>query len=91
MKLETDEALKIHIEGLQATLTKRNARIAELEAKLAEPVDVPEKVDKMVKNAYKRGWQDCARLMMEATKDTAQVLSKIRKDAFNLYVEGEKL
>ena len=91
MILETDEALKIHIEGLQATLTKRNARIAELEAKLAEPVDVPEKVKKMVSNAYKSGWKDCANLMMEATKDTAQVLSKIRKDAFDLYLQGDKL
>jgi len=81
------EALHIHIEGLQATLTKRNTRIAELEAKLADP----ELINNVaIRRAYKSGWKDCASRMMEASKDTALLLKAIRKDAYDLYLESEQ-
>jgi hypothetical protein len=81
------EALHIHIEGLQATLTKRNARIAELEAKLADP----ELINNVaVKRAYRNGWKACAGRMMEASKETALLLKEIRKDAFEIYLEGDR-
>jgi len=82
------EALQIHIEGLQATLTKRNARIAELEAKVAELKNNPEAaVSKQ--RAYREGWKACAGHLMETTRKTAVELGKIRKEAFRLYLEGE--
>jgi hypothetical protein len=90
VKLETDEALKIHIEGLQATLTKRNARIAELEAKIIEIKDNPI-VGAAEKAAYKKGWKDCAGHLMETANQAARGLKEIRKDAFRLYLEGDKL
>jgi len=90
MKLDTDEALKIHIEGLQATLTKRNARIAELEAKIIEIKDNPI-VGAAEKKAYKKGWQDCAGHLMQTTQIAARSLSEIRKDAFKLYLDGDSL
>jgi hypothetical protein len=89
--LDTDEALKIHIEGLQSTLGKRNARIKELEAKLAEPVDLPEKIEKMISKAYKQGWKDCASKLMDSTKEAAIKLGAIRKDAFDYYLKGEDI
>lgn len=89
MKLETDEALKIHIEGLQATLTKRNARIAELEAKLAKPVDLPEEVKKLLNKAYKEGWQACASHLVDTTRLMAGELAKVRKEAMNVYLKGD--
>lgn len=89
MELQTDEALKIHIEGLQATLTKRNARIAELEAKLSEPIDLPAKTQKLIDKAYKKGWKDCSSVLIENTRDAALQLGKIRKEAFRIYLQEE--
>lgn len=73
MKLDTDEALKIHIEGLQATLTKRNARILELETKLATPVDLPDEVKKKIDKAYARGWKDASMRFVQLSR-VAQTL-----------------
>lgn len=82
------ESLQIHIEGLQATLTKRNTRIAELEAKVTELKDNP--LAAMSKErAYKEGWKACAGHLMETTRKTALELGKIRKEAFRLYLEGD--
>ncbi len=88
MKLDDRESLVIHIEGLQATLTKRNARIAELEEKLGQPIDLPTKTQKLLNKAYKQGWKDCASVLMESTRDAALELGKIRRNAFRLYAEG---
>lgn len=82
------EALHIHIEGLQATLTKRNARIAELEAKVTELKDNPlAGVSK--ERAYREGWKACAGHLMETTRKTALELGKVRKEAFRLYLDGD--
>ena len=89
MKLETEEALKIHIEGLQATLTKRNARIAELEEKLTIPTPLEPEIEKRIKKAYKQGWQDCSTELMEITRNTARELTKVRKEAFRVYLQEE--
>lgn len=89
MELKTDDALKIHIEGLQATLTKRNARIAELEARLNEPIDFPEKVQKLIDKAYKKGWKDASNVLIENTRDAALELGKIRKEAFRIYLKED--
>lgn len=82
------EALIIHIEGLQAVLIKRNLRIAELEEKLANPELIN---NTAVTRAYRRGFKECASRMMDATRESALLLKDIRKDAFELYLEGDKL
>jgi hypothetical protein len=73
MKLETDEALKIHIEGLQATLTKRNARILELETKLATPIELAPELQKKIDKAYARGWKDASQRFVQLAR-VAQTL-----------------
>lgn len=88
--LDTDEALKIHIEGLQSTLGKRNARIKELEAIIAQPVDLPATVEKMLKKAYKEGWKACASNLLDATKVASENLGFISKKALDAYVSQEK-
>lgn len=88
MNLDSHEQLIIHIEGLQATLTKRNARIAELEQQYAK-ANKNILLDKAVKKAYKQGWQACAARLMEITRTTALELSEIRQEAWRAYSEGE--
>lgn len=88
MHLDTDEALKVHIEGLQATLTKRNARIADLEARLAIPVDLPENIQKMIDKAYKDGWEACSQELMEITREAAMNLGKVHKKASKFFMKG---
>ena len=83
------ESLLIHIEGLQATLTKRNARIAELEARVAELKNNPEAAISKDR-AYREGWKACAGHLMETTRKTALELGKIRKEAVRLYLDGDK-
>lgn len=84
------EALLIHIAGLETTLARRNARIAELEAKLTDPKVMDKELDRKLKAAYNRGWKECAAKLMEATRKAAVELSKVRKDALNVYLEGDK-
>ena len=83
------EAMSIHIEGLQVTLTKRNKRIEELEAQVAalkkSPITEP-----ALKKAYRNGWQDCAMHLKETAREAARKLREIDKKAFELYLEGEK-
>jgi predicted RNase H-like nuclease (RuvC/YqgF family) len=83
------EQLHIHIEGLQATLTKRNARIADLEAEVAAIRKNPA-ASAAEKKAYKQGWKDCAGHLMEATRRHALELAKVRKEAFDLYLKGRQ-
>lgn len=83
------EALLVHIEGLQATLTKRNARIAELEAQLTAGSDSP-LVERASRKAYRDGWEACAGHLMEATRVAAIALGKVRGDAWQVYLEAEK-
>lgn len=83
ISLDTVEKLQIHIEGLQATLTKRNARIAQLEAKLALPVDLGPELEKKLEKAYKTGWQKCARQFLQAAEE-------MKKLGSNVYYEQEK-
>jgi hypothetical protein len=82
------ERLHIHIEGLEGTLRKRNAKILDLEAKLADPslIDGP-----LVKRAYKDGWQACAQELMKATLDASTHLKQIKDQAFGVYLKGENL
>ncbi len=89
MNIETREQLIIHIEGLQATLTKRNARIEELEAQVEKLKKSPANKD-AERKGYKQGWKDCASHLMEITRKTALELREIRREAFDLYLNGDK-
>jgi cyclopropane fatty-acyl-phospholipid synthase-like methyltransferase len=82
------EQLIIHIKGLQQTLTERNARIAQLEKQLTK-AGMTARAEREIKKAYKQGWQACASLLMETTRKTALALSEVRKEAWQVYLEGE--
>ena len=82
------ESLLIHIEGLQATLAKRNARIVELEAKITKQGGKIQ-TELAIRKAYKKGWTDCAGKLIDITRQTALQLSEVRKEAWRIYSEGE--
>ena len=84
------EQHEVHINGLQATLTKRNERIAELEKQLSSE-GTSKRQARNIHKAYQKGWIACAGHLMETTRRTALELGKVRKDAFRLYLDGEKL
>lgn len=90
MELDTREKLVVHIEGLQATLAKRNERIAELEKELTEQ-GKSKSIERAEKKAYKQGWRDCSSHLMETTRVLALELNKVRKDSFDLYLKSDKL
>lgn len=83
------ESLIVHIEGLQTTLTKRNARIADLEQQLSEGSTSPA-AQRALAQEYKRGWRECAGHLMETTRVAAQALGRVRSDAWEVYLKQEK-
>lgn len=87
MKLEDREGLIVHIEGLQATLAKRNVRIAELEEQLRNPSALTEKAEGL---AFQRGWEACSGHLMQITFDLARELGKVRKEAFRVYLDYDR-
>lgn len=87
MNLDNRESLVIHIEGLQTTLAKRNQRIAELEAKIANPEWINETA---VKRAYKRGWQEASRQMLKMAQSLEIGLGQLRQVAWETYKEKEE-
>ena len=81
------ENLYIHIKGLQATLTERNIRIAEMEEDVADPNPRQERA---IKKAYKDGWRACAEELMSETATMANSLLCLRSKAFESLLENEK-
>lgn len=84
------ENLVNHIEGIQATLTKRNARIAELEEALRLAVD-GEPSQEALKKAYRRGWKACASSAMTGVSAAARALQEAQRMAYSAYDEGERV
>ena len=82
------EALLVHIEGLQTSLTKRNERIAELENKIAGEGE-SEVLVRMQNKAYKAGYKACASNLMRVKQDTINTLSALRDEAFKEYLVGD--
>ena len=78
------EALLIHIEGLQVSLTKRNQRIEELQNMMTEPLQ-SEAVVRRIDRARKEGWEACADLLASSTHEMARALGRVRHDAMAVY------
>jgi ABC-type antimicrobial peptide transport system ATPase subunit len=89
IEIDERDALVRHIESLQATLTKRNQEIARLRDQLDAGKGSP-----LIASAYERGkregWSSCADALMRATHEAARSLGKIRREAFEVYLEGER-
>lgn len=84
------EALLVHIEGLQSVLTKRNARIVELETQLTGGVG-SSTVQRALVKEYRRGWRECAHRLMETSRTAAYALRDVRSDAYKIYLEGDSV
>lgn len=85
---ENLEALHIHIEGLQAVLKRRNDNIARLE-NVIEEMKQDHTTQHDVKNAYRKGWQDCAEKLMSTVHQAALDLRQVKSDAFRIYLDGD--
>lgn len=90
--VEVDQAntLARHIEDLQRVITKRNAHIAILEARLEsgeESVYVAEAYER----GRREGWKACASKLMRASSDVARLLTDLRETAFEQYLVGDRI
>ena len=81
------ENLHIHIEGLQATLTKRNKQITALQDKLLDPLP---RQEKEIRDAYRIGWRACAEELMSETATATNALTLLRSQAFEALLKNEK-
>lgn len=88
IEIDESDALVRHNDSLQAALTKRNATIEALQARIDAGEESP-----LIAAAYERGrkegWQACANSLMETTRVAAQGLAAVRKDAFDVYLRSE--
>lgn len=86
IEFSVDDVKVRHIEHLQDVITKRNKRIAELEAQL-EP-------GAMDSEYYRRGFRDGWRQQYYATSHAVDKavteLKNLRTDTFEKYLEGER-
>lgn len=85
-----NERLMIHVEGLQVTLTKRNEQIARLQAKIVH-LEEGTATNAEIAKAFGKGWKACAERMMSATHEAKMSLEKIRGEAFQQSMQGERL
>ena len=79
------EELITHIEGLQFALTQRNKKIEELEQRLSNPVDIDEETQKLIDEAFKKGYKQAAFDMTQSITDIVDILAKVNGKARNLY------
>ena len=86
--IPASEAAQRHIEDLQSSLTKRNAQIEGLSARLEEAL-TGEPNQKALAAAYKRGWKEAAQHLMTTTASAAQALGTVRKEAWAIYLQAE--
>ena len=89
--IEIDEkhALVRHNESLQAALTKRNEEIARLQARIEAGEESP-LIQAAYERGHKKGWQECADHLMGTTEAAARALQKVRKDAWDIYLQRER-
>lgn len=90
IELDQRDALIAHIESLQKVITKRNERIAELEAIVDGGKEHPA-FRAALKREYKRGWKECAASLAESTRQAAMGLGKIRREALDSYFGAEEI
>ena len=90
IEVDPKDALVRHIESLQRALTKRNARIAELEARL-EGEGEAEHMQRARREGYREGYQTAAGRIMDATRKFKDVLDNANHEAFQVYLEGDRI
>jgi hypothetical protein len=86
--IPASEAAQQHIEGLQATLTKRNQQIERLHNQLME-AQASEPTQAALAISYRNGWRDAASHLMESSRIAAHALGKVNKNAFEIYLQKD--
>lgn len=82
------EGLIAHIEGLQATLSKRNDRIRQLEEQLAA-AEGGEPTAPALRKAYRDGWKAAAARALNGIQEARVALDSVRRPALDTYLAGE--
>lgn len=90
IEVEQDSALARHIEDLQRVITARNKRIEELEDRLAGEGE-SEFIQRIKKQEYSRGYKAAASNLKEAARKFEMLLTGIQKQAFEVYLEGDRI
>ena len=90
IEFDANDAKVVHIESLQKALTRRNQEIERLTERL-EAGEESEYAKAQYDKGYKAGFKGAASSLMETTRLAALDLRKVRKDAFEIYLEGDEL
>ena len=85
IEFSVDDAKARHIEHLQDVITKRNKRIAELEAQL-EPGAID---SEHYRRGYRDGWRQQYYATTNAVDRAVNGLRDLRAETFKKYLEGE--
>jgi phage terminase large subunit GpA-like protein len=89
VSIPVKQAIQTHVEHLQATLAKRNEQIERLTERVKE-AEAGEPNQRALDAAFKRGWQSASGHLMEVTRQAAIDLGRVRKNAWDIYLESEK-
>ena len=90
IEMDANGAAARHIEDLQRVITKRNARITELENRL-DGEGESEFLQRIKQQAYSRGYRAAGGNLMEATRKFGMLLEGVHKEAFQVYLDGDKI
>lgn len=90
IEVDQNSTLARHIEDLQRVITARNKRIEELEDRLAGEGE-SEFIQRIKKQEYSRGYKVAAGNLKEAARRFETLLSGIQKEAFEVYLEGDRI
>lgn len=86
IEFSAEDAKILHIQRLEATLTKRNKRIADLEAQL-EPGAMD---DEHYRRGYRDGWKQQYYSTTNAVDKAIAELKNVREKSFQNYLQGER-
>lgn len=86
IEVSVDDVKVRHIEHLQNVITKRNKRIAELEAQL-EPGAMD---SEHYRRGYRDGWKQQYYSTTNAVNSAIAELKNVREKSFQKYLEGER-
>ena len=90
IEVDSNSALARHIEELQRVISKRNKRIEELEFQLTGEGE-NERLTRIRQKAFSDGYKAASGNMKETARKFGQVLENIQREAFEVYLRGDKI
>lgn len=89
IEVNARDSLVAHINHLQEVLTKRNKKIASLEARLSQENESLE-VTRARNEGFRKGWDACASEVMDSATRAGRALKAFKNDGFAAYARGPK-